>query len=206
MKYLKFLGLAAVMVAALMASAGTASATVLCKVTETPCAAFNEYPLGTFVRGSLEMGTSAAMKTTDNSELITCSIAHVSGTLESKGSGSETIHQEGSPKNISYDECTYTMDTLKGGEIELHHISGTDNGTVIIKAFETTVNILELSCIYGYGKGVDVGVLTGGAHPTMDVKAVLSKTGGGFLCPTTVMGEFDGSITEPEEGFYIEDE
>lgn len=208
MKYLKMLGLAAVAAAALMAiaGAGMASATVACKVTETPCAPANEWELGTSGLASLKAGTSAVMSSTSGEALMTCNGGHVSGKLENKGGPTETMHQAGSSANIVYEGCTNTMDTIKGGEVELHHIAGTDNATVTIKGFETTVQILGVSCIYTYGAGIDAGVITGGTKPSMDVNAVLPKGSGSFLCPSTVKGQFEGSLTEPAGAAYFEDE
>jgi hypothetical protein len=208
MRYLKVLGLVAV-AAALMgiAGAGTASATVACKVTETPCAASNEWELGTFGLASLKAGTSAVMKTTGGEVVITCNGGHVSGTLQNKGGPTETMHQAGSSSNIVYEGCTKTMDTIKGGEVELHHIAGTDNATVTIKGFETTVLTVGVTCIYTYGAGIDAGVITGGTKPSMDVSAVLPKTSGSsFLCPATVTGQFEGTLTEPVGPAYSQDE
>lgn len=209
MKYLKMLGLAAVAAAALMALAGTgtASATVACKVTETPCAPSNEWELGTKGLASLKAGTSAVMSSTAGEALMTCNAGHISGTLENKGGPTETMHQAGSSANIVYEGCTNTMDTIKGGEVELHHIAGTDNATVTIKGFETTVSLFGVSCIYTYGAGIDAGVITGGTTPRMDVNAVLPKSSGSsFLCPSTVKGQFEGSLTEPAGAAYFEDE
>lgn len=209
MKYLKMLGLAAVAAAALMAivGPGTASATVACKVTETPCAAANEWAVGTSGLATLKAGTSAVMRTTGGEIVITCNKGHVSGKLENQGSATTTMHQPGTAANVGYEECTQTMDTIKGGEVELHHIAGTDNATVTIKGFETTVLTLGVSCIYTYGVGIDAGVITGGTSPNMDVKGVLPKTtGSSFLCPTTVTGEFAGTLTEPVGAAYFEDE
>lgn len=209
MKYLKMLGLTAVAAAALMAlvGTGTASATVACKVTETPCASSNEWELGTKGLATLKAGTSAVMKSTGGEALMTCNSGRVSGTLENKGGPTQTMHQAGSSSNIVYEECTKTMDTIKGGEVELHHIAGTDNATVTIKGFETTVSLFGVSCVYTYGAGVDAGIITGGTKPSMDVNAVLPKTiGSSFLCPATVTGQFEGTLTEPVGAAYFEDE
>jgi hypothetical protein len=208
MKYLKMLGLAAVAAAALMALAGTgtASATVACKLTETPCAASNEWEIGTSGLATLKAGTSAVMRTTGGEAVITCNKGHVSGKLENKGGPTQTMHQPGSAANVAYEECTQTMDTIKGGEAELHHIAGTDNATVTLKGFETTVLTIGVTCTYTYGTGIDVGVITGGTKPSMDVSAVLPKSAGSFLCPTTVTGQFEGTLTEPVGAAYFEDE
>jgi hypothetical protein len=209
MNHLKMLGLAAVAAAALTALVGTgsASATVLCKATETPCLEFNKYPVGTFAHGSLAPGTSAAFKTTGGDTVLTCTNGTIKGELSQAGSATQTPSGTGSAANVNWTGCDKTMHTISGGEIEVHHITGTDNGTVIVKNFQTTINLFGVSCTYGYGAGTDIGVLTGGKEPTLDIKVVLNKTAGGFICPTHVVGEALGVLTEPTElPVYVEPE
>jgi hypothetical protein len=210
MKYLRTGGLVVLAAAVAMAlvGAGTASATVLCKVKETPCAAANEYPKGTVADGSLPAGVSAKMLTTDGTVVMTCTAATIKGTLEVAGGPTETPHSSSSGATLNWSGCTQTMDTIKNGTIEIHHIAGTYNGTVIIKGVETTVNILGASCVYTYGSGVDVGVLTSGTQPKMDINGVLTKTATSpFICPTTVKGQTEGVLTEPHElPVYVMDE
>jgi hypothetical protein len=208
MKYLKVLGFAAAAAAALMASAGvgTASATVLCKVTETPCSTANEWPAGTFASGSLASGSSAGFYTTGGALEETCSGATIGGELGSAGGPTETVKGSGGPKNVVWSGCTHTMDTIEGGEIEVHHIAGTDNGTVTGKGFRTTVNI-GISCVYTYGTGIDVGAVTGGESPTLHVNAIINKAEGSFLCPSTAVVKAEGVLTEPKGvAGYVEDE
>lgn len=210
MKYLKMFGLAAVAAMALMAfaGAGSASATVLCKVKETPCAAANEYPVGTVADGSL-LGTSAKMTTTAGEIVETCTAGTVKGTLEVAGGPTQTPHSGTGGATVTWSNCTQKMETIRNGTIEIHHIAGTYNGTVIIKEVETTINLGFLgSCVYTYGSGTDVGILTGGPEPRMDLNAVLTKTlGSPFACPTTVKGQAEGILTEPHElPVYVMDE
>jgi hypothetical protein len=209
MKYLKVLGFAAAAAAALMASAGvgTASATVLCKVTETPCSTANEWPAKTEAVGSLKSGTTALFKNTAGAVEETCNGAKISGTLGKAGSGTETVSGTGGPENVVWSGCTNTMDTIEGGEIEVHHIAGTDNGTVTGKGFKTTVLLFGVSCVYSYGTGTDIGVITGGESPTLHVNMVINKSGGSFLCPTDAIVEAVGVLTEPKGAAgYVEDE
>ncbi|MGN6814666.1 MAG: hypothetical protein ACTHK3_01075 [Solirubrobacterales bacterium] len=190
-----------------IAGPGTASATVICKVKETPCSEANEWALGTFGDATLKAGTSAVMEG-GGFVIITCTGGTVSGKLENRGGPFETVHQKGGPENVKWEKCTNPMTTLKGGQIEVHHIAGTYNGTVILKEFETTVFITNLgvSCNYSYGTSTDVGVITGGETPTMDISAVLAKSAGSFLCPSSASGKAEGVLTEPKGGAYIEDE
>jgi hypothetical protein len=138
--------------------------------------------------------------------LVTCSEVEIEGKLESKGGASETIKQGVKPENVKWRKCSLTMDTIKGGEIEIHHIAGTDNGTVILRGIETTALIFGATCAYSYGTGTDVGYITGGPTPVMHIKGVLPKSAGSFICPQEITGETEGVLTAPKEAGYIEDE
>ena len=209
MKYLKILGLVALAAAALAALVGAnASATVLCKVQETPCSEANEYPKGTTADGSLGESSAIFTDTSGNTVLITCTGGTVKGELEFSGSKTETPRGKGTSANVFWSGCTTTMDTIAGGEVEIHNIAGTHNGTVILKSFKTTLTVLGVSCIYGYGAGTDIGVLTGGTKPTLDINAVLNEEEPKkFLCPDTAKGQATGILTEPAElPVYVEPE
>jgi hypothetical protein len=208
MKYLKMLGLAAVAAMALMAflGAGSASATVFCKVTEVPCSEANEWAVGTFGDATQKAGSSGVMKTTEGTIVETCTEVTVSGKLQTKGGPTETVKETGGGENVVWKNCTNPMVTIKGGEIEVHHITGTDNGTVTMKGFETTMFIssLGLSCIYTYGAGIDVGIITGGTKPSMDLNAALPRSASSSaFCPATIVGSVEGTLTEPTGAAYV---
>ena len=83
--------------------------------------------------------------------------------------------------------------------MEVHHIAGTDDGTVTASGFETTINTVFFgSCVYTYGTGTDIGIVTGGTKPSLDVNMVLKKgSGSAIACPETIKGTGEGIITEP---------
>lgn len=208
MKYIKTLGLAAVAITALLAVAavGSASATVLCKKTENPCAEVNKWKTGTFADGSLASSTTGKMTDTSGNTLATCGEATISGTVEgSSGSATETPTAHGTKENVRWGKCTFPMTTTHEGWVEVHHIAGTDNGTVTAKEFETTVNLGVLgSCVYTYGTGTDVGTLNGGISPTLTVNEVLHRASGA-ACPETVRIQGTLVLTEPKEPVYVVD-
>ncbi|MGN6274963.1 MAG: hypothetical protein ACTHNP_03415 [Solirubrobacterales bacterium] len=198
MKYLKILGLAAVAAAALMAfvGAGTASATTLCKTTSTPCAS-----LATTLESSLETGKTAKLEA-GGIVLDECSESGVSGTIEEQGS---TVTAKGKVKkeNLTWGTtCTHTTDTLAGGELEVHAITSSDNGTVTATGFEVTVNTIFGSCIYGFRtEHKDLGTLEGGTTPKLVINTNVPLISG--PCPTTSTWNATYLVTNPKP-LYVE--
>jgi len=86
-------------------------------------------------------------------------------------------------KNV--EGCIKT-ETLEGGSIEVHAISGTDNGTVTISGFKISISILGANCVYGFGTNATLGTLTGNGSgaATLDIKTNFVKKEGSFICPT----------------------
>jgi hypothetical protein len=181
MKYVKILGLAAVAAAALMAfvGAGTASATVLCSTTTTPCNSV--VPNGTKIGFSLEPGAAAVLTETGGEPLDTCEKSTVTGELTSSNTGPiSTLDWEG---------CTWTTTTIALGKLEITGpLTGTSNGTVKSDAeIKVTISIPFFgSCVYGVAAGVSLGTLTEGKPATFDPGAVASKlSGSSITCPAT---------------------
>lgn len=203
MKYLKMLGLAVMAAAALTAilGASSASASTLCTATETPCSAAHK---DKFLHAVLEAGSSAYLIETGGttaSPLVTCTESTV--TAESEETGSSTETEKGLVKNLSFGGCNHTTNVIAGGTLEVHHIAGTDNGTVTSKEAKVTVSIIGVSCVYGSQNGLDIGELTGGLMATMDINAVVNLVEGGFFCPKTAIWEGKYTVTEPEP-LYVE--
>ena len=161
MKYVKVLGLAAVAAMALMAflGASTASATVLCKTQLTSgCAAAGwAYPSGTLISASLE--ASATLETTGGTPIVTCETGLVEGSTTNAGSSADTV--DGNLSKLEFGGCTRTVDVLNKGSLEVHWISGTDNGTVTSKSAEVTINTPFGNCVYGTAAtGTHIGTIT----------------------------------------------
>lgn len=202
MKFLKMAGLAAVAAAGLMAvlGAGTASATVLCKNNLNTEHCSEPYPAGT--KGVASMEGSGTMETLEGKVLNTCSGSTVEETLQNTGSATTTVTDKSEGKGIAWTGCTTPVSVLSGGEGELHWISGTDNGTVTAKGFEVTMNLSGVSCVYGLGSTMkDWGEVIGGAPGFMQVNVVVSKVGGGFLCPKEARLTGKYINTEPKAGY-----
>jgi hypothetical protein len=209
MKYVKMFGLAAVAAMALMAfaGAGSASATVLCKVhtLTTGCAAGGQdYAAKTTIHATHTTGTTGILETTGGTTLVTCSESTISG--ETTNTGSSTTTVDGPVKSFTFGGCTNTVDVIKLGSLEIHHISGTDNGTLTAKETEVTVNgIFGESCIYGAGAGLNLGTLVGSVttkeQPTdpakITINTIVKRTGGGGFCPAETRWTASYTVTSP---------
>lgn len=199
MKSLKMLGLAAVAAAALMAfaGAGSASAAVLCKTNTNPCS--SKWAAGTNLEFSLKSGTSATWKGTAGESLKTCTGAKFNWQISSAGSGTEPVKIKVTEN--SWTSCTVATNTLKLGEVEITNVTGTTNGTVVLKGAEFTTNdVFFGDCSYGTATGgTDLGTLTSSSigDSVIDVNAQLAPVGGA-CCPDVVWQE-SFTITSPKE-------
>jgi hypothetical protein len=187
MKYLKILGLAAVAAMAMMAFAGSASATEL----KSGGTAGTKLGVGATLEASLEK--SAILATTGGTTLATCTTASVKGSIGNAGGAGATVTGPVTKENLTWAPkgagCTNTTHTIEGGELEIHGIAGSHNGTLTAKKFQVTVDgIFGVSCIFTAGTGTHMGTLTGAAtatgHAVMDINATVTKTpGSSGFCP-----------------------
>jgi hypothetical protein len=210
MKYLKHLGLAAAAGMALLAlvAAGVASATQLDRATSGGVT--DPLGVGTVIEGSLD-GSSVIM-TTGGTTLATCTIGGLKGSLINAGSSSTTVVAKVEKANLTWGPkgagCTNHTTTLAGGELEVHHIAGTDNGTVTAKGFEWTVDgIFGVSCAFTFGAGAHMGNLAGTTsatgHAALTFAATITRTlaSSGF-CPEKTVWKGTYKITSPT-GLFI---
>jgi hypothetical protein len=170
MKITKILGAVAVAALALMAFAGTASATTL----ET--------------NGMANTGSVTIHATAESSVLLsatgggfanTCTESTVHGSTTTPFTGTRVGGEIGT---LTFGSCANTVTVHHGGYLEIENISGTTNGTVFSKNAEVTTGspFGTLTCKTG-ANGVDIGTFTGGATGTMDINAVLNC---GFFLPS----------------------
>lgn len=207
MKCLKALGLTIVVAAALMAflEANAASATTLCTATETSCAPARKITTtqDSVIKASLS--GSAVIEETNGTELVTCTVGAMEAAISNEGSSTATV--SGPITSLTWGKvnegCNHTVDTLTTGSFEIHHLGGTDNGTVTFKNTSITINIFGVSCVYTAGSGTDLGTLVGGASPTFTFKVSDKKESGGFLCPEDVLWTATYSISQPNP-LYVE--
>lgn len=211
MKYLKMLGLAVVAAGALaaFAGAGTASATVLCKTTSTPCG--EKWEPNTEIVSVLRSGTTLKISELGGSQtlLVTCTESTLKYKTKNWGSSSETV-SAGLEGPTFFGGCVEKKPiVITAGEIEIHHIAGTDNGTVTAKHLEFTIQlpIIGFSCVYTAGAGIDFGTLKGGASPELEVKGAFpKKESSGAACPPEVLWTGTYGIPQPSLSIYVESE
>jgi cytoskeletal protein CcmA (bactofilin family) len=173
MKYVKMLGLLAVAAAALMAFAGTASATLTGGTTITAESS------STQLTGSLT---------------VTCTESEVHGDITSNGAD----HVEGSISTLTFENCGGdTVDVLAEGSLTLTDSGGT-TGTVTSTGASVTILthrpfLGTIHCIYDTNN-THIGTYTeshhnpgGGAHETATIHANsvnLTRTTTSFGCGT----------------------
>jgi hypothetical protein len=202
MKYLKMLGLAAVAAMAVMAfiGAASASATVLCE--NTPAAGTdcnNPVKINTSIDFSVENGTSAILTGPFGEIIDTCTGSTAKGPVTDPGSTTTTVKgslEAAAGGALTFTGCTKTTTVITGGTIEVHHITGTDNGTVTSSGATVIIhNTLFGECAYKTSN-TDIGTITGrtstGAQPTFDIKGTIpaEKSNSGVTCPN---GVWEGS-------------
>ncbi|MGN6255772.1 MAG: hypothetical protein ACTHO8_12440 [Solirubrobacterales bacterium] len=187
MKYLKMLGLAAVAAAALMAlaGAGSASATVLCHEAKTPCP--QKWSKGTEIEFTVRPGTTARWAS-EPTTVMECSSGDLKGSVTSAGSSTETVKIPLSA--FSWTNCSpESSSTLEAGELEVHSISGSENGVVTLKGFTDRMENTPFgNCVYTSGSaGINLGTLTASktGEAIIDIETTLTRKEGA-LCPLTV--------------------
>lgn len=199
MKHLKALGLAVIAAAALGAVAGTgsASATVLCSVTETPCSEANLVKANTEIHA--DATPQSLFQRTDLLILESCTGSTFTSQVINKGGATETVTTGITSLNITWSGCEGGgVVATETGNIEIHHIAGTDDGTLTGKGFG--IEFLKTGCTYTPGATFDLGRLTGsseGSPPLIDIATVMVKSKGGFLCLSHIIWRATYVVTKP---------
>jgi hypothetical protein len=203
MRTLKMLGLAAIAALGLMAfvGAGTASATVICKTNVSPCPAAWMVSTGTEISASLDE-TAKLENLAGTETLDTCTGGSVGGPTEQTGSGTETVSIEFPIGGLTWSGCTRTTNTVAGGTLEFHFLPG-GGITITVRKAQVTV-LLGVSCTYGYGSEYkDIGTIdppSGGKPATVTINTIVSKTAGGFACPSEARWTAAYAVTSPNSG------
>jgi hypothetical protein len=178
-----------------LAGVGTATATVLCKNNNNTATCSERYPVGTEFKTHLT-GTAVMTTTFKN---ISCEEASGEGKLESEGSSTETPWGKGTG---TYGKCNCEVKVLATGTLEVHHIAGTDNGTVTFKGTEVTASCATIfgsvHCIYSTGTGTDLGTLTSGSPASADFEgANIPRLSTNGLCAEKANLDATFEITTP---------
>jgi hypothetical protein len=178
MKYAKILGLLAVAAAALMAFAGTASATIITKSTD------GGKTHTQMVKGEKIHAVNEGTVTLDGAVKITCTESTVEGEITEAGTPT-TETPKGTIGTLTFGGCNHTVTVLKGGTLEVHtETTGTNNknGTLTSNGAEITVIthgiIGTIHCIYTTAN-TDIGRVTGsdntGKTATLDIDSAPIK-------------------------------
>lgn len=169
MKCLKMLGLVVVAATALTAflGAGSASATVLCTTPVSPCPAEERWGAGTALDASLSGSNTWEAGST---ALSTCTGSTIAGKTTSSGSGLETISLK--LETLSFSTCTKKTTVITLGELQIHSIAGTTDGTITSRG--TTGEFAEIGTPCGWnfgfaGEWVDFGRIYGGNPATIEM-------------------------------------
>jgi len=169
MKHLKMLGLAAVATTAMAAllGVGSASATVLCTTAVSPCPVEERWTAGTALDASLvgsntwEAGSTA---------LSTCTGSTIAGKTLGSGSGTETVFVK--LETLTFATCTRKTTVITLGELQIHWISGTTDGTITSKGTtgEFAETLTPCGWSFGFsGEWVDFGRIRGGNPATIEM-------------------------------------
>jgi hypothetical protein len=190
MKYLKTLGLAAVASLALMAVVvQSASATAL-------YSGGTKLAAGTEINATLAAGTSATFTDTEGHTLGTCTSGSLTSKTSNSGGSIETVKV---PATLGWGQCTVVMTTTEGGELEVHNVAGTTNGTITAKGFKISLNtVLFGNCVFTAGTTpIDIGILTGSAtgNAVIDINGILIKSSG--ICSSTTKWASSYTVTSP---------
>jgi len=179
MKYVKILGLAAIAAMAMMAFAGSASASTLKVGGVTQNNAVK-------IEASLTSGTSATLKTTSGSFQDTCTTSEVVGTTN-------VFHPPSGPiSKLTFGNCTHTTHVVTNGSLSVERIGSTENGTVSSSGAEVEVESTTFGVtLVCKTNNTDVGTLTGttSGHAVMDINGVVNC---GFFVPSA---KWEGSYT-----------
>ncbi|MGN6256709.1 MAG: hypothetical protein ACTHN3_03020 [Solirubrobacterales bacterium] len=189
MKYAKILGLFALAAAALMAFAGTASATQLTS------------PSGTVYTSKI-VAEGEGETTLENTAIglkVQCVKSTVEGTVASHGS---TVTAAGNISSLTFTECTngYTVTVLKSGSLEVHTEGTTSNGngTLTSSGAEVTIHTpLGFSCTFTTSS-TDIGKVTGGTPAKLAIAgASIPRTGDSSLCGSSATWKGTYKVTTP---------
>ena len=191
MGYFRGFILVGAVLALLALTASSASASVLCKSTTTPCQ--SAYGIGTKLDASL---TGSFQLESKGSTHATCTGSTIKGSTTTAGGELEAVTVP--VESLTWSGCNQTTHTLKAGELAIFDAGG-DNGLVEFKGTEVTLQMNGVTCTYRPG----VGTLKGGESPSIEINAVATKLAGSFLCPTEANWVAKYEVTEPKP-IYVE--
>ena len=134
---------------------------------------------------------------------IECTGSSLSAKTSNTGGASETVNA--TVETLTFTGCSATVTVLAKGTLEIHTQEGSanNNGSITSTGAEMTIEKAGVHCIYKTSS-TKIGTLTGSANTgktaTYDIAATVPRTGGkaGAFCGST--GEWKGSykVTTPD--------
>jgi hypothetical protein len=199
MKYVKMLGLAAVVAAALMAvvGVGTASATAVCK--NEACT--SKMIVGEEITASLKSSTA---KLEAGFAEINCSTSTIAGKITNAGGSG--VEVQGNVTGLTFGSCgtaTVTVKETAGvkAKLGLTYTSGVNGSLKVTELVGVTVKVGSTECTYG-GEIKSGLTANGSTSPTTNAtevakEAPIPKTGGGVLCANPSKWSAEYNVTSP---------
>jgi hypothetical protein len=200
MGHVKALGLALAATAAVIAcvGVGSASATVFCKATESPCSGANLIGEGSEISADVE-GRSV-FQTTLGLIFESCTGGTLAGTVSAPGGATKPVIVATAPSSFTWTGCEAGgVTATASGELETNWIEGTDHGTTTGKGFG--IKFTSSGCTYVPSATAELGRVTGGVTPTIDINTVLVKSSG-LACENDIVWKVTYKITKPAP-FYV---
>lgn len=185
MKSAKAFGLMLLVIGAFAAFAGsgTATATVFCEATESPCSESNRIGLEREIHATLMPETTARFETTWGYPLSQCSESTLTSFVVKAGGATSGVV---SSENFSLGGCSSAVSQSQPGEFEATFAPGTDDGALTARnTFPFKIlgfTIPAAGCTYKLRAGDPAGYLTGGGiYPQIGIYMVLfaGSAGGG---------------------------
>ena len=178
MKHIKTLGLLAVAAAALMASAGTASATAL-----------------TSTEGSTPTIKITSSGTSFDGPFVTvfCGHSYAEASITGHGAG---VPASGNISKLEFTSCNFPVTVSKAGSLSFTGTSTTGNGTLSWSGATFSIHTSVGTCGYTTNN-THIGTVTGsnntGGHAVLDLTGKIPRTKGNFLCGSSAT--WTGSYT-----------
>lgn len=197
MKHLRIAALVAVTAVAALVVAGTASATVLCKESKTPCGSV-DYPSATELKVE-QMPENSTLWKAGGMTIDTCTNAAMVGKTQNTGGSGSAVTAILS--TFTWGTCGVTREITALGELEIK-FTAEGRGTLILQNLAWK----EGFCVFE-GKNADIGVITkpeaGKTYSTLLIDATFPRVSG-FGCLATVTFAATMKVTAPTP-LYIAD-
>jgi hypothetical protein len=190
----------ALAVAVVLAVAGTASATVLCKVASgSSCGAGNQYGAGTEINSHLRSGEWAVMEAPGTAPEFVVHCTESTWKMKTTSAGGTAQTVTAATEVFSFGSCGSVPApvVLKKPTLVFHWLAG-NNATITEEGIEITVTYFSQDCVYGASKPQTIGQLTGGEPATIPLSMLLELVKGlKGVCPATMKWAATYEVTAP---------